>query len=283
MEPDHTDKKGQGLVQEHRGGLQSPWCGWWVWGALLPFSIIALPWAGTSPQRAMQRLICRGQQATDQAPPPSQASVSPLSAMGFVGVGESRSIQGEKPSCRPSLWQAPGQEELGGAGKSGGRGPGRRRRGRRRPQERPQMLPAFLEGSARPAPPDVPHKQLPCANKVSAWLQLAAHRRRLNAWHCAGEGAWSGRGLGEGQGAAHAQHRTPWPWPWLLWDHAPSSSKTTPFAIRRAGWADEDCFIGCFLAWGRWGCHCSSSRASCEQKPHPVPTSPCKSPSRGVW
>lgn len=120
--------------------------------------------------------------------------------MGFVGVGESRSIQGEKPSCRPSPWQAPGQEEPGGAGKSGGRGPGRRRRGRRRPQERPQMLPAFLEGSARPAPPDVPHKQLPRANKVSAWLQLAAHRRRLNAWHRAGErgvvGAWSGRGPG---------------------------------------------------------------------------------------
>lgn len=71
------------------------------------------------------------------------------------------------------------------------------------------MLPAFLEGSARPAPPDVPHKQLPRANKVSAWLQLAAHRRRLNAWHRAGEGEWLGRGLGEGQGAAHAQNPTP--------------------------------------------------------------------------
>lgn len=71
------------------------------------------------------------------------------------------------------------------------------------------MLPAFLEGSARPAPPDVPHKQLPRANKVSAWLQLAAHRRRLHAWHRAGEGAWLRRGLGEGQGAAHAQNPTP--------------------------------------------------------------------------
>lgn len=71
------------------------------------------------------------------------------------------------------------------------------------------MLPAFLEGSARPAPPDVPHKQLPRANKVSAWLQLAAHRWRLHAWHRAGEGAWPRRGLGEGQGAAHAQNPTP--------------------------------------------------------------------------
>lgn len=109
------------------------------------------------------------------------------------------------------------------------------------------MLPAFLEGSARPAPPDVPHKQLPRANKVSAWLQLAAHRRRLNAWHRAGEGACPGRGLGEGQ-AAHAQNPTPWPWPWLQRDHAPSSPKTTLFAIWRAEWASEDCFIGCFLA-----------------------------------
>lgn len=160
----------------------------------------------------------------DQAPPPSQASVSSLSATWFLGRGSrgrTQSIQADRPSCRPSPKQAPGQEEPGGAGKSGGCGPARRRRGRRRPQERPQMLPAFLEGSARPAPPDVPHKQLPLANKVSAWLQLAAHRRRLNAWHRAGEGACPGRGLGEGQ-AAHAQNPTPWPWPWLQRDHAPS-------------------------------------------------------------
>lgn len=114
------------------------------------------------------------------------------------------------------------------------------------------MLPAFLEGSARPAPPDVPHKQLPRANKVSAWLQQAAHRRRLNAWHRAGEGAWSGRGLGEGQEAAHAQNRTPWPWPWLLWDHAPSLSRPRPSHSGGRG-GPMKTFIGCFLAWGGGG------------------------------
>lgn len=144
------------------------------------------------------------------------------------------------------------------------------------------MLPAFLEGSARPAPPDVPHKQLPCANKVSAWLQLAAHRRRLNAWHCAGEGAWPGRGLGEGQGAAHAQNRTPWPWPWLLRPR-PSSFKTTPFAIRRAGWADEDCFIGCFLAWGGGGVPVLPAEPAASRGPTLSPPLLARPPFRGVW
>lgn len=29
-----------------------------------------------------------------------------------------------------------------------------------------------------------------------------------------------------------------------------------------------------FPGLGRWGCPCSASRASCKQRPHPVPTSP---------
>lgn len=121
------------------------------------------------------------------------------------------------------------------------------------------MLPAFLEGSARPAPPDVPHKQLPCANKVSAWLQLAAHRRRLNAWHRAGEGEWLGRGLGEGQGAAHAQNRTPWPWSRLQQDHAPPLPRPRPL---QSGGRVKTVLLG--VSWLELGgAPRSSSGASC--------------------
>lgn len=143
------------------------------------------------------------------------------------------------------------------------------------------MLPAFLEGSARPAPPDVPHKQLPRANKVSAWLQLAAHRRRLNAWHRAGRrgvaGAWSGRG--PGSCPRPEPHRTPW----LQQDHAPPLPRPRP--LQSGGRVKT--FIGCFLAQVGGGTpFFQQGQLLAEAPPCPhlsLPQRHQPPPSRDVW